>query len=230
MSDTEAFDGVSEVMETHFDFLARKVGRDRLNEYAVEHHIAKDDPGWAGAIQMIPLLDALEEQVSTVRRLTDNLPEAIREAGSTIVQGLAQDVRTQTVAGIREDMAGERKASLAEAKTYVEQVGNLLIDHAEEQTKSVQEAISRMDVHHATLVDASNNATTQARKIVGHIRDLRLLVLVVFLVGMVIGGVIGAWGYYHVRGERVACRATIARMAHGKSASEIAHYENAWCK
>ncbi|MHB8425402.1 MAG: hypothetical protein ACYDB9_09655 [Gammaproteobacteria bacterium] len=62
---------------TAFDALAERLGPDRLNAYAVEHGLAKDDPGWVGAVQMLPLLDEL-------RTLGMALSDVVTQLGATL--------------------------------------------------------------------------------------------------------------------------------------------------
>lgn len=60
-----------------FETLAARLGRDKLNAYAVEHGLAKDDPGWVGAVQMLPLLDALRGERTAVDDAIDRLSSAL---------------------------------------------------------------------------------------------------------------------------------------------------------
>ncbi len=74
---------------TAFDTLAERLGPDRLNAFVGEHGIAKDDPGWVGALQMLPLLDEIRVERKAIEAVYRDLPARISEAVQTFVGPMA---------------------------------------------------------------------------------------------------------------------------------------------
>jgi hypothetical protein len=89
-------------MSDAFDELARHLGKVKLHSYAVDHDISKDDPGWVGAMQMIPILDAMDARIETVRAIAADIPETLRAAMAESVHGLRAEIVAASAEAIRE--------------------------------------------------------------------------------------------------------------------------------
>ncbi|MHB8355395.1 MAG: hypothetical protein ACYDDQ_01750 [Vulcanimicrobiaceae bacterium] len=74
---------------TAYEMLAERVGPDRLNAFAAEHGIAQDDPGWVGALQMLPLLDAIRTERKAIEDAYRELPARISDAIQAFVMPMA---------------------------------------------------------------------------------------------------------------------------------------------
>lgn len=106
-----------------YEELANRLGRDKLNAFAVDRNIPKADPGWTGAVQMLPLLDALDERIERIQAIMDSLPNAIRGAASESIHGLANAIadtsiariETGGIAAIKSAVAGEITGTLLPA-------------------------------------------------------------------------------------------------------------------
>ena len=161
-------------MSEAFDKLADRLGRGRLNAYAVENHIAKDDPGWVGPLQMIPLLDALDDRIATVQAIADNIPAAMIAAGSEITRSIVADTRVEMVAGVREDV-------LNELTRGVNVAGDALIEHHAKLAGHLAGLSDKSTEALTAVVDATTSSTSElrdaavaARTQVKHLKDFQI--------------------------------------------------------
>lgn len=74
---------------TAYDTLADALGPDRLAAFAVEHGLAQDNPGWVGALQMLPLLDAIRTERKAIEAAYRELPARISDAIQAFVAPMA---------------------------------------------------------------------------------------------------------------------------------------------
>ena len=161
--------------------------------YAVDHDISRDDPGWVGAMQMIPLLNAMDERIETVRAIAADIPDALRAAMAESVHGLRAEIVD------------------ASAQKHLEQTGPevlKLVDAAREDVNTtIGDATTRLKELAIQFGSAANGAvadlksaameTTQAA--MGHSRLLKSHTLGAWLKYAIVAAAmaVGTWSLTH---------------------------------
>jgi len=152
-------------MTSPFDVLASHLGSDRLNAYAVEHGLDRDDPGWVGAVQMLPLLDAMAGERERIEGTVAYLPEAMLALAPEIAQAIADAVQGGVVAVVAEYAADAIRSAIADGidahlepvRVYSESVHEVLrADSAalDSAARAVPPAIAELVDQHDVLLAA----------------------------------------------------------------------------
>jgi len=195
-------------MRDAFDELAERLGRDRLNAFAVERHIAKDDPGWVGPMQMIPLLDAMRDERERIETAAATLPDSMRAAAIEITTGLADQIADKAVDAIQIAVSGEIVQSVLAAKTSLETIASQhetkMTDKAGKFGVAAEAAVSKLVV---AATDVRNHGAAIARLHLAHV----LARAAWMLGGMVLAGAI-TFGILHLY-NHAQCMATANRFS-----------------
>ncbi len=152
-------------MTSPFDVLAERLGPDRINAYAVEHGLDRDDPGWVGAVQMLPLLDAMAGERERIEAAAENLPEAMLGLAPEIAQAIADAVQGRVVSAVAEHAADAIREAITDGigahlepiRAYAESVHEVLrADSAtlDAAARAVPPAIAELVNQHDVLLAA----------------------------------------------------------------------------
>ncbi len=162
-------------MTSPFDVLTERLGPDRINAYTVEHGLDRDDPGWVGAVQMLPLLDAIAGERERIEAAVAYLPEAMLALAPEIAQAIADAVQGGVVAAVAEQAADAIRDAITEGidahlepiRTYAESVHEVLradssaLDSAARAVPpAIAELVDQHDVLLAAIVQTRNMLVT----------------------------------------------------------------------
>lgn len=89
------------------DSVLSRIPEGRREDFLRVVHALNVRPDSPDLVQAYLAVEALAPILETAKTMSADLPEAMRSAGLEIVRGLATDVRSETVAGMREDLHAE---------------------------------------------------------------------------------------------------------------------------